>query len=142
MNRDEQFPPMVAFASRVALVSALALTVLLSGCTNDAGGQSASGKGSLAYNGASTGSHQSPISCDSTATVQWTSNLGYGSIKFTVLDGAGVAKYTKTVSSVGQAGESKDLQGAAGTWILKAERSGGSMGAPGWSGQYAAHISC
>lgn len=142
---------MVALRTTVALTGLLA-TLLLSGCSasNSPDGQVATAAGSIAYNGASTGTDRAqPFSCDGPAEVSVTSNIGSGSVRITVKDGAGTTIYAKTLGGPGQAADSKTVSGAAGAWSLTGVREAGSYGgtwAPGagggFSGQYAATVSC
>ena len=142
---------MVALRTTLALTGLLA-ALLLSGCSasNGPDGQSATARGSIAYNGASTGTDRADaFTCDGPAEVSVTSNIGSGSVRVTVKDGAGATVYTTTLSGPGQAADSKPVSGAAGTWTLTGVREAGDYGgtwAPGagggFSGQYAANVSC
>ncbi len=121
----------------------LLITASLSGCTasNSPDGQTAATAGSLAYNGASVGSHTStPRECDGSGTVSLTYNLGSGSVTFAVKDGAGTQVWSNTYSNVGQGSDSVSVSGAAGDWVLEATRSGGQYGS--FSGQYGGSIDC
>lgn len=136
----------------VLALSGLLAALLLSGCTasNGADGQSATAAGSIAYNGASTGTDRAnDFTCDGPAEVHLSSNIGSGSVRVTVKDGNGAMVYSKTVSGPGQAADTKAVNGAAGTWSLTGVREAGSYGgtwAPGagggFSGQYAVHVEC
>lgn len=124
-----------------SLVAACALAVLLAGCSdgqvsNDAGGQSVSGEGSLAYNGASAGSHSDKTECGATGELHVNSNMGSGSLTVTVKDSSGRSLASETYNKVGQTTESLDLSGAAGTWTLSATRGSG------FTGQYTLHVQC
>ena len=142
---------MVALRTTLVL-SGLLAALLLSGCSasNGPDGQSATARGSIAYNGASTGTDRAEsFTCAGPAEVSVTSNIGSGSVRITVTDGSGATVYTKTLNGPGQAADSKPLSGASGTWTLTGVREAGSYGgtwAPGagsgFSGQYAAHVSC
>src|SRR5688500_16650751 len=123
------------------------LVPLLSGCTGAAGcangsdGQTCVGEGVVAYNGASNGTQTSdPIECGTDGHLSWTSNIGGGSVTFTVKDNVGVVQFTKTLSGPGQSADEKPIQGVAGDWVLVAARSGGLTGS--FSGQYTANIHC
>jgi hypothetical protein len=120
------------------LLSALLLALALSGCSasNGPGGQSASGHGSLAYNGASSGSHSNSFECSGSAEVDFSANLGSGSVSVTVKDSAGKTVYSKSYGGVGESAESKSVTGASGTWQVSATRTSG------FSGQYAVSVSC
>jgi hypothetical protein len=127
---------------RFAAILALAM-FLLAGCAvqNSSDGQTASGKGTLSYNGASNGSHTSkPFSCDGSGQININHNMGSGSLEVTVKTGTHTA-YSKTFSSVGQASRSDSFQGPSGDYIITATRSGGSIGA-GFSGQYNINAAC
>jgi hypothetical protein len=117
-------------------LSLLALVPLLAGCANDGAGQSASGEGSLAYNGASAGSHSDKVECGASGDLHVNANLGSGSLTVTVKDESGRTLASKSYSMVGQASETSDLSGAAGTWTLSATRGSG------FTGQYALHVEC
>lgn len=122
-----------------ALLAAIALAVLLAGCSakNDSSGQSASAPGSLAYNGASAGTQSSaPFQCDGSGDLSFSSNLGGGSMTVSVKDAAGKVVYTKTATGPGQASDSKTVSGASGSWGITATRGAG------FNGQYAASVSC
>ena len=120
------------------LLSLFLLAVVLSGCSasNGADGQSAASAGNLAYNGASPGSNSSKFTCGTTGEVNFSSNLGSGSLTVTVKDGSGATVYSKTTSGPGQASESKSAKGAAGTWQVTATRGGS------FTGQYAINVGC
>jgi predicted small secreted protein len=124
----------------LALVLALlSCAVLLAGCSasNGPGGQSAGAPGSLAYNGASSGTQTSEaFTCDGSGSVSVSANLGSGSVTFTVKDGSGKVAYTKSVGSAGQASDSKDVSGASGSWTITASRGAG------FTGQYAVNVQC
>ena len=127
-----------------ALALALA-SLLLAGCSasNSPDGQSASGGGHLAYNGASAGSHEGKHSCDGSGTVTVTTNLGGGKVTVRVLDAAGATAYTTTVTKTGQTYDSKPVQGAEGKWTLSATREATtSYGMAMWSGQYDVSLAC
>src|SRR5687768_16333039 len=73
--------------SLLLALCALALSTF-SGCAGDGGGvdngpggQSAAGGGSLAYNGASDGSHTETVESDGSCTLHVSANLGSGSVK-------------------------------------------------------------
>ena len=75
--------------------------------------------------------------------------LKWSSVRITVKDAAGATVYSKELSGPGQAADTKTVSGAAGTWTMSASRQAGSYGgtwAPGagsgFSGQYAANVSC
>lgn len=136
------FNPKAASAA-VAMRSALLLAALLAalalaGCSasNGPDGQSAAAQGSLAYNGASSGSQSHTFTCGASGHFSLSSNLGSGSVTITVKDGAGKSIHTKTVDGPGQSSEDTTITGASGTWEITATR------AAGFSGQYAANVSC
>ena len=117
----------------------LLLAALLAGCSasNSPGGQSANSPGSLAYNGASSGSQSSPaFDCDGSGELSYSANLGSGSLTVTVKDSAGKAVFTKSTSGPGQAAENKDVSGASGDWTIVATRGAG------FTGQYAVNVDC
>ncbi len=134
------------------LLTSLLIATLMSGCTfsNGADGQTAGGPGTLSYNGASTGSHTSePLSCDGSGKVNVNYNMGGGSIKVTVKDGAGATAFSKTYSGTGQQSETKNISGQSGQWTVTVTReSGSSYGGftgqqyGGFSGQYNVNIAC
>lgn len=127
------------------LVACSLLVVALAGCSasNGPGGQSAEGAGHLAYNGASTGEHQTKVDCDGGATLRWSGNLASGQVDVRVLDGDGVQKFSILYSKMGQSSDTKPVSGAAGDWTLTAERKGSvQYGMESWSGQYDLHLDC
>lgn len=127
-----------------ALPLALA-ALLLAGCaaSNGPNGQSASGGGHLAYNGASAGSHEARHDCDGSGTVTVSTNLGGGKVTVRVLDAAGATAYTATVSKVGQTYDSEPVEGAKGQWTVSATREASvSYGTAMWSGQYDVALAC
>ncbi|MHB1261190.1 MAG: hypothetical protein ACYC2H_05685 [Thermoplasmatota archaeon] len=113
---------------------------LLSGCannaSNDGAGQSVAQDGNLAFNGTGSGSHSSKFDCDGSGSVSFGANLGSGSVTVTVKDSTGKSLYSKTANGVGQTGETKDVEGAAGEWTISATR------ASGFTGQYGVDVSC
>lgn len=129
-----------------ALACLAVLALLLAGCSNSPDGQTAEAEGSLAYNGASTGTHQSdPFECDGSANVHLSANVGSGRVSVSVRDSTGRAVFTRTVEGPGQTSDSQDASGTAGDWSISVTRSGSSgvPGAPGsFSGQYAIHVDC
>jgi len=129
---------------RVAIIFLVAMLMTgLSGCTvsNSPDGQSAAGGGSLAYNGSSSGSHSSqPFECDGSGKVSVTYNMGSGSIAVSIKDGSGSTAWSKTYSGTGQEGETQNVQGAEGSWVLTVTRSSGTFG--GFTGQYAINVDC
>ena len=127
----------------IVLLTAALAAVLLAGCSdgvsNGPDGQSASGGGNLAYNGASNGTQTDTFESDGSCDLVVSANLGSGRVVFT-LTGAG-SSTSKEVSGPGQyADTAGTLSGAAGTWTLKAERSSNSYGT--FSGQYAVTADC
>lgn len=124
---------------RPLLMLALLSAALLAGCSasNDAGGQSASSPGNLAYNGASSGTQTSKaFGCDGSGTANVSANLGSGSVTITVKDSTGKAVYTKSVSGPGQSADNKAVSGAKGDWTITASRGAG------FTGQYAVNVNC
>lgn len=127
-------------ARSLLMVGLLVATFSLAGCldgefSNGPDGQSASGEGSLAYNGSGSGTQSDDFQCDGTGTVDWSVNNGGGSITITVTDGSGAQVFSKSHGSFGQAAQSKSISGAAGEWTVKVTRSG-------FSGQYAVSVDC
>jgi hypothetical protein len=139
-----------AVMAATRLASALLVltgAVLLSGCTasNGPNGQQVTAPGSIAYNGASTGTQTSPpFPCDGSGAVHFGANLGSGTATVTVEDSGGKAVYTKMAGAPGQTDDSKDVSGAAGEWTITAVRSssGGVYGGSGFSGQYTVTVEC
>ncbi|HUR25881.1 MAG TPA: hypothetical protein VM327_07715 [Candidatus Thermoplasmatota archaeon] len=123
------------------LLALAVLALAMSGCagadvSNGPGGQSAAGEGSLAYNGASDGTQTDSFESDGSCELHLAANLGSGSVTVTLRTSTGTT-VDKTVSGPGQYdGTVGDASGTAGTWTLKAVRSGG------FTGQYAAHAEC
>jgi hypothetical protein len=129
-------------AVMLAMGTSLLAGCAAAGCGNSSSGQTCEGPGALAYNGASGGTQTSKtIACDTGGSFSWTSNIGSGSVTFTVLDGLGVAKFTETISGPGQDADEVSVAGAAGDWVVKATRSGSLM-TGGFSGQYTANLAC
>lgn len=131
------------------LLFAVLCSFLVAGCaggsvSNGPDGQKAIGKGSIAYNGASTGTDRTEFPCGDTGEVVVGSNLGSGRVKVTVKDSTGAVVYSKTLGSPGQAGETKTIHGAAGNgWLVIGEREATSAyGVSGFSGQYSAQVQC
>jgi hypothetical protein len=126
------------------LLVALMCTILLAGCSasQGAGGQEASAPGNLAYQGASSGKHQSGFACDGDGTVSVGAQLGSGSVTVKVLDADGDTVYMREFSGAGQSADSRAVQGAAGEWTLSAERKADTLYGGGWSGQYGIDASC
>lgn len=124
----------------LVIAAAATVAILVSGCTNDAGGQSMAHSGNLAYNGATPGTHHTTLDCGSEGTFTWIGNLGSGQVDIRVLDGDDVQKFSIIYSKVGQSSDSKPVFGAAGEWTLTATRE--SSGVGGWNGQYDAHLEC
>lgn len=124
-------------------VAATVLALLLAGCSasNDAGGQSAAGDGALAYNGATTGSHSSTVTCGGSATLHWSGNLGSGLADIRVLDADGDQRISILYSRSAPEQDSKPATGAPGTWTLQVERRADAA-TNTWSGQYAVHLEC
>lgn len=124
---------------RTLVVAAMLVALALAGCTaeNSPGGQSASGNGSLAYNGSSSGTQRSDgFSCDGSAQVSLAGNLGSGSLTVKVTDGAGSQVYSKSANGPGQVTENRDISGAAGDWRITATRGAG------FTGQYTIGVDC
>ncbi|MEA3136434.1 MAG: hypothetical protein QOC71_715 [Thermoplasmata archaeon] len=131
---------------RTLLLATLILGLALAGCSgkndvsNGPDGQTVAGGGSLTYNGASNGSHTDDVESDGSCSLHLTANVGMGKVKVTLttLEGTTV---DQTVSGPGQFdGTVGDASGKAGTWTLKAERSGDTYGS--FSGQYTARAVC
>jgi hypothetical protein len=134
---------------KAILLATLVLGLALAGCagngnggkvSNGPDGQSVAGGGSLTYNGASPGSHTDAVDSDGSCSLHVTANIGMGKVKVTLtaLEGTTVEK---TVSGPGQFdGNVGEASGKAGTWTLKAERSGDTFGS--FSGQYTANAIC
>lgn len=127
----------------IRLPAALAVALLLAGCTasNGGDGQTASGDGSLVYNGASTGSDEARVACAGSATMHWEGNLGSGQVDVRVLDGAGVQKLSILYSTAGPSSDSKPAFGEDGEWTLRVERRADPAHGT-WSGQYLVHLAC
>lgn len=127
--------------TRFSVVGLLVLAMLLAGCSG--AGQSTQYEGSLVYNGASAGTHAATAECSKDGTFHWSMNIGMGSVRVTVTDGAGVTKYQESSSGTGQSANSKSLSGASGTWTIQVQRTASTQyGTSTWSGQYAAHLDC
>jgi hypothetical protein len=127
-----------------ALAGVLVL-LFLAGCSASQGadGQQASAPGSLAYQGASTGQHQSTFQCDGSGTISVGAQMGSGSLTVTLRDAAGTTAYSRTFSGASQSSDSRGVMGAEGTWTLAAQRSSGSSQfGGGWSGQYGISVQC
>ena len=126
----------------LTLTLALLPFLLLAGCSdsgstsNGPGGQSAADEGSLAHNGAGSGSHSSRFECDGSGEASFAANLGGGSVTVTVKDADGKTVYSKTATGPGQAADTKDVEGSSGTWTVSATRDGA------FSGQYALDVDC
>ncbi|MFA5944859.1 MAG: hypothetical protein WC876_10380 [Candidatus Thermoplasmatota archaeon] len=118
------------------ILACVLISLSVAGCANGPNGQSASDGGSLAYNGASSGSHNSSFDCDGSGEAAFAANLGGGSATVTVKDAAGKTVYSKTANGPGQTAETKDITGTAGTWTVSASRTSG------FSGQYALDVDC
>jgi hypothetical protein len=128
-------------AASLPLLACLVIALALSGCaggnaSNGPDGQSASGGGNLAYNGASNGSHSDTFDASGTCELQLNANLGSGTVKVTLTSPSGDS-VSGSFSGPGQTSKTYgDATGSDGTWTLKAERSGG------FTGQYTASAVC
>lgn len=122
-----------------SLVAACALAVLLSGCSNASngpGGQAASGGGNLAYNGASDATQTDTFESDGSCKLAYSANLGSGKVVFSITGGGGSTSVEVKGPSQASDDDGGRVSGSAGTWTLKAVRSGG------FTGQYAATAEC
>jgi hypothetical protein len=113
--------------------------VLVAGCTEGSGdcsqSQMATDEGSLAFNGACTGTQKSTFHCDGAAEVDVALNLAKGEVEVTVEDADGEQVYHRE-HGAGPLADERDVSGKAGTWTVTAERKGD------LSGQYAIDVDC
>lgn len=116
--------------------------VVLAGCSAENGpdGQAVSGTGSLVYNGAANGSHDSHISCDGSGEVEYSYNVGMGTLTLRVVDGNGATAFSKSFTGPKNGASTQAVSGSSGSWHVEAERSGAGYGS--FSGQYAIALDC
>lgn len=125
---------------RTLLIPLTLLALAFAGCSNSPEGQSAADGGSLAYNGASNGSHSDEVESDGSCTLHIAGNLGSGKVTVTLTTSSGTT-VQGSIEGPGQKDTAVgDASGPAGTWTLTAERTSTSMGP--FSGQYVAHAEC
>lgn len=117
----------------LALVAA-SLTLALAGCSGGAP------SGELVFNGSGNGTQQDAFQCDGSGTVDFTANLGGGSVTITITDRAGTAVYTKRADAAGQTAEEGQVSGSAGEWSMTASRTSNSFGP--FAGQYVLAVRC
>ena len=127
--------------TRTPLLPALLLIALaLAGCSNSGAGQEGRAEGTLAYNGASNGSHTETFESDGSCDLHVAANLGSGRVRISLVDGAG-GETSQDIEGPGPTSDnSASLSGEPGTWTLRAERTSNSYGA--FTGQYVATATC
>ena len=116
----------------LAFVSLLAFA--LAGC---AGGAPS---GSMVFNGSGNGTQQDTFQCDGSGTVDFSANLGGGSVTITIKDSTAKSVYTKRADAAGQTAEDGQVSGASGEWTITATRSSNGFGP--FAGQYALSVRC
>jgi hypothetical protein len=125
VNAMQAIRPFVALASLLAFA--------LAGCAG-------SPSGTLAFNGSGNGTQQDSFQCDGSGEVDFSANLGGGSVTLTIKDSTGKSVYTKRADSAGQTAEEGDVSGASGEWTMTAARTSNGFGP--FAGQYAVAIRC
>jgi hypothetical protein len=121
------------------LRSALASCFLLmaaAGCIGDSGGAA-----SVSFDGTGNGSHEDKAKCDSDATLVSSGQVDQGQVDVYVTDGDGAERFHQQFDG-GANLDAKGLDGASGTWTVRALRTSDSLlGAP-FSGDYKFSLSC
>jgi hypothetical protein len=102
------------------LTLALALAVVAAGCYH--GGGALDNSASLNYAGSGGGSDEDQASCNDDGQLTMGGTIGQGRVMVTVTDGNGAQIFQQEFSGNVDT-ETESLNGAAGTWTLRGERS-------------------
>lgn len=125
----------------VALLRPLTLLPILlsalSGCIGDSGGAA-----SVSFDGTGNGTHDDTTKCDSDGTLVSSGQVDEGQVDIRVTDGDGRTVFSQQFDG-GANLNAQPLDGASGTWTIRATRSSDTIlvDSP-FSGDYAFRLSC
>jgi hypothetical protein len=115
---------------------ALLPVLLLAGCIGDSGGSA-----TVAYDGTGNGIDQDQTKCDDDGTLVASGQVDAGQVDVRVTDGDGHELFSQRFDG-GANLETQALDGASGTWTLRATRSSDSLLGAEFSGDYSFRLSC
>ncbi|MHB1260843.1 MAG: hypothetical protein ACYC2H_03920 [Thermoplasmatota archaeon] len=122
-------------ASRPMLILPIAL-LALAGCIGDSGGSA-----SVSFDGTGNGSHDDSTDCDKDGTLYATGQVDAGQVDVRVTDGDGRPVFSRQFDG-GANLEAEALDGASGSWTIRATRSSDSLLGSEFSGDYSFRLSC
>lgn len=108
----------------------------LAGCIGDSGGSAA-----VSFDGSGNGSHDDSTKCDSDGTLVASGSVDEGQVDVRVTDDDGRTVFSRQFDG-GMNLDAQSLDGASGTWTLRAVRTSDSLLGSEFSGNYAFRLSC
>jgi hypothetical protein len=117
-------------------VSAPLCLLALAGCIGDSGGSA-----SVSFDGAGNGSHDDSAGCDKDGTLVASGQVDSGQVDVRVTDGDGRPLFSRQFDG-GANLQAEALDGASGTWTLRAVRSSDTLLGSEFSGDYSFRLTC
>jgi hypothetical protein len=108
----------------------------LAGCIGDSGGSA-----TVTYNATGNGSDDDSTKCDEDGTLVASGEVEEGQVDIRVTDGDGHPVFSRQFDG-GTNQEAQSLDGASGTWTIRATRSSDTLLGSEFKGHYSFRLSC
>jgi hypothetical protein len=112
------------------------LVAALAGCIGDSGGAA-----SVSFDGTGNGTHDDSTKCDSDGTLVASGQVDEGQVDVRVTDGDGRPVFSQQFDG-GANLDTRTLDGASGTWTIRAVRTSDTLLGSEFSGDYSFRLSC
>jgi hypothetical protein len=112
------------------------VVMVLAGCIGDSGGAA-----KVSYDGTGNGVDEDSTKCDSDGTLVANGQVDQGQVDVRVTDGDGHPLFSRQFDG-GANLETQALDGASGTWTIRAVRSSDTLLGAEFSGHFSFNLSC